>query len=171
MDPEGEGGLCSVGVGGVTKVVGASFRLGGVAGKAVIILCGVVDGRMGVDWVSEATCICGRSSSALEPRLEPNPPIFPAPPNNDPSPPLLLPPDFAGSKSPAGFGDVALLVGVKASLSLSTGEGLRFEDEVTSSVLACLGASVSRVESVSVVAVDGVESIVSEATKGEEMVK
>jgi len=37
----GEGGLGPVGVGGVTRVVGASCKFGGVAGVVVMILSGV----------------------------------------------------------------------------------------------------------------------------------
>jgi hypothetical protein len=49
VDPAGDAGLASVGVGGVTNVVGVSTRLGGVAGRRVMILLGAVDGRFGVD--------------------------------------------------------------------------------------------------------------------------
>ena len=49
----GDGGLASVGVGGVTNVVGASTRFGGVAGLSVMIFLGAWDGSDGVDCVSE----------------------------------------------------------------------------------------------------------------------
>lgn len=55
VDVAGDGGLASVGVGGVIRVVGVaglSTRLGGVAGSVVMILFGADDGREGVDWVS-----------------------------------------------------------------------------------------------------------------------
>ena len=80
---------------------------------------------------------------------------------------------MTGSVSAASFGDVDLLVGAKASLSLPTGDGLRFAVEVGSSVLACFGASVSSVSGVESarLVVDGLESIVSEAIKGEEVVR
>jgi len=48
----GEAGLASVGVGGVTNVVGVSTRFGGVAGVVVMILLGALEGRDEVDCVS-----------------------------------------------------------------------------------------------------------------------
>jgi hypothetical protein len=53
----GEGGLGPVGVGGVTRVVGASCKFGGVAGVVVMILSGVEVTRAGRDRVSGATRI------------------------------------------------------------------------------------------------------------------
>jgi hypothetical protein len=52
-DAVGEGAGPSTGVGGVTKVVGASTVLGGVAGIWVMIRLGPVDGREVVDCVSD----------------------------------------------------------------------------------------------------------------------
>jgi hypothetical protein len=49
LDVAGDGGLASVGVGGVTKVDGVSTRLGGVAGSVVTILFGAETGREGED--------------------------------------------------------------------------------------------------------------------------
>jgi hypothetical protein len=45
----GDAGLISVGVGGVTSVVGASTAFGGVAGICVIIRLGAFDGNEDVD--------------------------------------------------------------------------------------------------------------------------
>jgi hypothetical protein len=45
----GEAGLASVGVGGVTSVVGASTVFGGVAGSCVMIRLGAADGSEDVD--------------------------------------------------------------------------------------------------------------------------
>jgi hypothetical protein len=45
-------GLASVGVGGVTSVVGASMVFGGVAGICVMIRLGAVNGSEGVECVS-----------------------------------------------------------------------------------------------------------------------
>ena len=168
----GEGGLGPVGVGGVTRVVGASCKFGGVAGVVVMILSGVEVTRAGRALVPGVTCICGGSSKVLDPRREPNPDFFPTPPNRPPRPPPLVP-DLTGSVSAVSFSDVDLLVGAKASLSLPTGDGLRFAVEVGSSVLACFGASMpsmSGVESARLV-VDGLEPIVSEAIKREEVVR
>jgi hypothetical protein len=55
----GEAGFPSVGVGGVTKVVGASERLGGVAGSWVMIRLGAVDRREAADCVCSPVRICG----------------------------------------------------------------------------------------------------------------
>jgi hypothetical protein len=56
----GEGrAFASVGVGGVTKVVGASDRFGGVAGSWVMMRLGPSDLSDVFDWVSSPVCICG----------------------------------------------------------------------------------------------------------------
>jgi hypothetical protein len=55
----GEVGFPSVGVGGVTSVVGACERFGGVAGSWVIMRLGAVDRREVVDCVCSPVCICG----------------------------------------------------------------------------------------------------------------
>jgi hypothetical protein len=55
----GDAGLMSVGVGGVTSVVGASTVFGGVAGICVMIRLGVIDGNVGVECVSLLAYSCG----------------------------------------------------------------------------------------------------------------
>ncbi len=52
VESVGEAAFASVGVGGVMKVVGASDRLGGVAGSEVMMRFGPRDLRDGVDFVS-----------------------------------------------------------------------------------------------------------------------
>lgn len=54
----GEEAFPSVGVGGVMKVVGASDKLGGVAGSEVMMRFGATDLNDGVDFVSSSVCIC-----------------------------------------------------------------------------------------------------------------
>ena len=131
-------GRTSVGVGGVTSVVGVSPVFGGVDGMPVIILLGV-EGFSG-DGCRERSSV-DPAVRDVEPLLLP-PFFFPAPAKSPPNPP---PPVFSGrsaSESPFSFGVVvALFTGVNASLSLPTGEGLRSGRGVAS-VAACLGASV-----------------------------
>ena len=57
----GEEAFPSVGVGGVMKVVGASDKLGGVAGSEVMMRFGATDLNDGVDFVASSVwiCICG----------------------------------------------------------------------------------------------------------------
>ena len=55
----GDKGRASVGVGGVTSVVGASIRFGGVAGIRVTMRWGPSLGSDDVDCVSLPWCICG----------------------------------------------------------------------------------------------------------------
>lgn len=52
VDSVGDGAGPSTGVGGVTKVVGASTVFGGVAGSWVMMRLGPFDRREGVDCVS-----------------------------------------------------------------------------------------------------------------------
>jgi hypothetical protein len=52
VDPVGDTGFASVGVGGVTSVVGASIKFGGVDGSCVMSLLGAWEGSVGVDLVS-----------------------------------------------------------------------------------------------------------------------
>jgi hypothetical protein len=131
---------------------------------------GETDGRTGADCVSSEVCIRGCSSRTLDPRLELDPPFLPTPPNRLPRPPLD--PDLADSLSPTIFGDVARRVGANASLSLPTGDGLRFCSEGAPRVLACLGASVSSFGEGSVVVQREVEdSTVWEDIKGDEVVR
>lgn len=59
VDPVGETSLASVGVGGVMKVVGASDRLGGVAGNCVMILVGATARLDGLADVSPPASIGG----------------------------------------------------------------------------------------------------------------
>jgi hypothetical protein len=96
VEPVGDGGFASVGVGGVTKVVGASTTFGGVTGVKVMILLGVLATRFGVDCVAWPSCICGGdpcstavSSKTLEARCRP-PKSVPKPP------PLVLGLEFGG---------------------------------------------------------------------------
>ena len=86
------------------------------------------------------------------------------PPNSAPRPPLEL--GLALSLSPPA---AALLFGAKASFSLPTGDTPRLFD-VASMVFACRKVE-SSVESTSVASVECVESIVSDAIRGEERVK
>lgn len=59
VDPVGDAGFASVGVGGVTSVVGASTTFGGVAGICVMMRFGADVGRDGVDWVSGLSYMLG----------------------------------------------------------------------------------------------------------------
>lgn len=128
----GDETFASVGVGGVTKVVGgASSRFGGVAGICVMMRFGAVPRRDGLDCVSWPVCICGGdatmgSSSTLASRF--------FPPNSAPRPPPLVL-GLGASMSPAFFGEVDLRVGAKASLSFPTGDTPRLV-EAMSIVLA-----------------------------------
>lgn len=166
----GEDGFPSVGVGGVTSVVGASTRFGGVAGIWVMILLGAVDRREVVELVASPVCMEGGdayrgSSRTFVSRF--------FPPNNEPSAPLE-----AGRGTWAlvsVLGNVDLFVGVNASFSFPTGFGetLRLLPGVISTVVECRretsGADVT--ESGGVASVDSTESIVEEAIKGEESVR
>ena len=172
VDSVGEGAGPSTGVGGVTKVVGASTVFGGVAGIWVMIRLGPNDRRDAVDCVSDPVWICGGeatigSSRTLCSRF--------FPPKSAPMPPALLP-DRTLSASPPGLGEVPRRVGVKASFSLPTGDTPRLLG-VVSSVLAVLvepsSVEVSestRVASVAVVE-ESTESIVSEVIRGEDSVR
>lgn len=100
------------------------------------------------------------------------------PPNSDPSAPAPVA-DLRLSVSPPVLGEVERRVGLKASLSLPTGETPRLWGVVVvvSMVSACLGETSSadvsestRVASV-VVAAESMESTVSEVIKGEESVR
>lgn len=171
VDPVGEAGFASVGVGGVTKVVGASTVLGGVAGILVMIRFGALEGRFGVDWVSELSCSCGgEASSGTESSKTFNAPRLP--PNSEPKPAPL--PGLAPSVSPPVFGDVDLRLGEKASLSLPTGDVPLLLLEGTSMVLAWRkvdGSSADVAESTRVASEGATESTVSEVIRGEERVK
>jgi hypothetical protein len=92
-------------------------------------------------------------------------------------PPEPLVPGLELSVPPAVLGDVDLLWGENASLSLPTGDALRLMFGVTSMVLACLRepesseAAAEAVEFARVVPVGAVESIVSEVIRGEDSVR
>lgn len=167
----GETAFPSVGVGGVTSVVGASARFGGVAGSCVMIRFGAVDRRDVVDCVCPPVCICGGEawmgwSRTLVSRF--------FPPNKAPNPPPLVL-GLAGSGSTPVLGDVDLRVGANASFSLPTGDGDTPRlFAVTSIVFACRmdASSTEATESTRVASVvDPTESIVSEAIRGEDSVK
>jgi hypothetical protein len=103
VDAVGDGGFASVGVGGVTNVVGASTRFGGVTGVRLTILFGALAGRLEVDCVLWPSCICGGdacgsvSSKILEARG--------LPPKSVPNvPPLVFGLELDGL--PAVFGEV-----------------------------------------------------------------
>lgn len=160
--------LASVGVGGVTKVVGASFRFGGVAGICVMMRFGAIERRELEDCVSSPVWICGGEawegssktfvSRFLPPKKAPNPP------------PLVL--GLGGSGSTTVFGDVDLRVGAKASLSFPTGDTPRLFAAI-SMVLACLSgtSSAEPTESAREASAEATESIVSDAIRGDESVK
>jgi hypothetical protein len=171
VDSVGETAFPSVGVGGVTNVVGASTRFGGVAGSWVMIRWGTDERRDVVDCAFSPVYICGGeacngSSKTFVSRF--------FPPNSVPNPPPLVL-GLALSVPPTVLGDVDLRVGVNASFSLPTGDGdtpLLFA--AMSMVLACrMGASSAEVmESTRVASVvDPTESIVSEAIKGDDSVR
>lgn len=95
------------------------------------------------------------------------------PPNSAPKPPPLVV-GLGPSASAPVLGDVDLLVGVNASLSLPTGDGLLLMFAATSRVFACLRSrelSAEVAESTSVLASVAVESMDSEAIKGDERVR
>lgn len=171
VDSVGDGAGPSTGVGGVTKVVGASTVFGGVAGIWVMIRLGASDRRDAVDCVSEPVWICGGEATMGSSRTRC--PRF-LPPKSAPIPPALEP-GRALSVSVWGLGEVARRTGLKASFSLPTGETPRLLG-VTSMVLAVRREAPSvdvsestRVASV-VVAAESTESIVSEAIRGEDRV-
>jgi hypothetical protein len=161
----------SVGVGGVTSVVGASIRFGVAAGSWVMMRLGAVERRDVADraWSPEYICggeACSGSSKTLVSRF--------FPPNSVPSPPPLEL-GLAGSVAPTVLGDVDLLLGVKASFSLPTGDGdTPLLLAAVSMVFACRTDASSaevtepaRAPSV----VDAIESMVSEAIRGEDRVR
>jgi hypothetical protein len=161
----------SVGVGGVTSVVGASIRFGGAAGSWVIMRLGAVERRDGVDraWSPEYICggeACSGSSKTLVSRF--------FPPNNVPSPPPLVL-GLAVSGVPTDLGDADLRLGVKASFSLPTGDGdTPLLPAAVSRAFACRmdASSVEVTESAKVPSVvDAIESMVSEAIRGEDRVR
>jgi hypothetical protein len=170
VDSVGEEGFGSVGVGGVMKVVGASDRLGGVAGSEVMMRFGATDLSDGVDLVSSPVCICGGeawiglSNTFVSCFL---------PPNRAPSPPPLVLGLAASGLAPGlGTGDVALRFGVKASLSLPTGDTPRlFTAMSLVFALRVVGSSMEAWEFTSVPWVELEESIVSEAIRGDDRVK
>jgi hypothetical protein len=170
VDSVGDGAGPSTGVGGVTKVVGASTVFGGVAGIWVMIRLGPSDRRDALDGVSEPVWICG-GESTMGPSRTRCSRFFP--PKSAPIPAALEPGRL--SVSAAGLGEAARRVGLKASFSLPTGETPRLLG-VTSVVLAVRREAPSvdvsestRVASVVVVA-ESTESIVSEAIRGEDSV-
>jgi hypothetical protein len=175
VESVGEGAGPSTGVGGVTKVVGASTVFGGVAGFWVMIRLGPNGRREAVGFVSDPVWICGGEATMGSSRILCSR-FFP--PNSEPMPPALVP-DLTLSASPPGLGEAERRVGLKASFSLPTGDTPRLLG-VVSSVLAVLvepsSVDVSestRVASVAVVAViaESTESIVSEVIRGEESVR
>lgn len=181
VEPVGEGAGPSTGVGGVTKVVGASTVLGGVAGRSVTMSFGPSERSEGVDCVSEPVWMCNDGEAATG-SSEIFWPLF-LPPNNEPIPPALVP-DLTLSVSAPGLGEVVRRVGLKASFSLPTGETPRLLGAVSLALGDLAGPSSvevsesTRVASVAVVAVVAVvvvvaeasESMVSEAIRGEERV-
>lgn len=127
----------SVGVGGVTRVVGVCNRLGGVAGTEVSRGCGIccfgVSGRdvscffaatnPGFEVSSSVSTACealARRSAELL--------LLLVGLKNPPRPPVLLPPDFRNSASPDFF-----RVNVNFSLNLLDGDGLREGNEAAES--------------------------------------
>lgn len=167
----GEVAFPSVGVGGVMKVVGASTRLGGVAGRlAVTIRWG--GGALGdeLDGDCLPMTICGGeagrgSSTALASRF--------FPPNSEPIPPLVL--GLAVSVSAPALeatGAVDFRLGANASLSFPTGDTPRLATG-TSPVLALrpLTSWVDAREFTSVALAESVESSVSEAIRGDQSVR
>jgi hypothetical protein len=156
----GDDAFASVGVGGVTSVVGASTRFGGVAGIWVMIRLGANDRNDVVDFVSYSVCICGgdaceASFGILASRF--------FPPKSAPNLP---------STSSRVFGAVALRTGANASFSLPTGDGdVPCVFRGVSLVCRRDASSAELVESTCVSCVgEWMESIVSEAIRGEDSV-
>jgi hypothetical protein len=161
----------SVGVGGVTKVVGASVRFGGVAGSCVMMRLGAVARREVADCVSDPVCICGGeawkgSSKTLVSRF--------FPPNSAPNPPPLVP-GLVPSVSPPVLGAVDRRVGAKASFSRPTGDGDTPRLFAATSIVFAwwmCAPWADATESTSVASVaEPTESIVSDTIRGEESVK
>jgi hypothetical protein len=171
VESVGETAFPSVGVGGVMNVVGASTRLGGVAGICVMMRLGAVERGDVVDCAKSPVPICGGeawngSSRTLVSRF--------FPPNSVPSPPPLVL-GLALSAPPTVLGDVDLRLGVNASFNLPTGDGEtpRLLAAI-SIVLACrMDPSSAEVtdSAKGPSAADPMESIVSEAIRGEDSVK
>ena len=169
----GEGLRASTGVGGVTKVVGASTRLGGVEGSwVVMILAGALERSEPSDCLSDSMCIWGGDAWTGSPRMVVSRFL---PPKRVPRLVVEL---RAASVLASCLGEVERRVGLKASLSLPTGEAPRLEG-ATSMVFAWwrglrgsrgVVAESGRVASVSV-ADDVAESSVSEAMRGEDRVR
>lgn len=113
-------GRMSVGVGGVTKVLGVP-KGGGVAGIFVLIGFGGENSFAAAELCSVGSCVPGISST-VDPLREATPPLLPTPASRLPNPPA--PPRLAVSSFSLGVIEF-LLDGVKASLSFSTGEVLR----------------------------------------------
>jgi hypothetical protein len=164
----------SVGVGGVTSVVGASTRFGGVAGSVVMIRFGATaDLRDVVDRVCSPVCIdggeaCKGWSKMLVSRF--------FPPNSEPRAPLLVL-GRTGSASPPALGAAAVdrRVGAKASFNLPTGDGdtplLLAATSIVCAWRRC-ASSVAATESTGATSVaDPSESIVSDAIRGEDSVR
>lgn len=166
----GEAGRTSVGVGGVTRVVGASTRFGGVAGICVKMRWGPGFGNDDVDCVSLLWWSCGGvawrslSSPTLVSRF--------FPPKSAPRAPLVL--GRAGSVvSDGGLGEVDRRAGTNASFSLFAGEVPRLAEPI-SIVWARRGgggSSEEKAESTSVASDCAAVSRVSELIRGEEWVR
>lgn len=173
VDFVGDGGLASVGVGGVTRVVGASPRLGGVEGILVTIRLGTLDLRLAVDCVSSPSCICvGELCNAAVSSRTRGPRFFP--PKSAPNATPLVP-ELGLSGFPLGLGEADRRWGENASLSFPTGDAVLLMSNASSMVSGWgpeAEASWSDMAGFdSVVSESDVESSVSDAIRGEDRVK
>lgn len=168
VDSVGEAGFPSVGVGGVTNVVGASMRFGGVAGICVTMRLGATDRRDVLD------CVCSRGENCGGEACKGCSSTFVSrffPPNKAPNPPPLVL-GLAGSASaPTVFGDVDLRVGANASLSLPTGDGDTPRLFAAMSIVLACWSDTSSAEAAEPTRVASVESIVSDVIRGDDSVK
>lgn len=146
-DPAGEAGFASVGVGGVTSVVGASTKFGGVAGSSVTMSLGVMTGREEEGRTSFAAgsgggdaCKGESSTVMLVSRF--------LLPKNVPKPLLVLGRGLSAVSTTDFWVKERFVVGVKASFSLRPGEVPRLET-ATSKVWAWRGVACSSAVTVS----------------------
>lgn len=169
----GDAPFPSVGVGGVTSVVGASTRFGGVAGSCVMIRLGAADLGDALDRVCSPVCIdggeaCRGWSKILVSRF--------FPPNRDPNAPLLVL-GLAGSASPPALGAAAVerRVGANASFNLPTGDGdtplLVAARSIVCAWWMCASSLAATASTGATSVVEPTESIVSDAIRGEDSVR
>ena len=171
VDSVGDGAGPSTGVGGVTKVLGASAVFGGVAGSWVMMRLGPKERNEAVDWVSGPVWIRGGEATMASSRTRCSRFL---PPKRAPIPPVVE--GGLGLSVAAGLGEVARRAGWKASFSLPTGETPRLLG--VRSVVLAVRVDVSESTRVAsaviegeVVAAESSESMVSEAMRGDDSVR